>query len=667
MNNKSLKNKDNLDWLPFIFMNIFQRIFKRGFDDGDGISITTETDYKSLKILDKKSPLDIDELSLYLNKAIEKRAREISKIKFKILNKNGEEDTSEEAKKYLDLLRKPNDVFAGTEFWRLYQMYRDLMGEAFIKLDFKSELFKDAKGITEMHLLIPSGVSITRDNNDGSILNYKYNRGVKTQTYEPEEVIRAYSPSPKNQLKAVSLIVAGRGTLETEMQLRDYQNKVLSNGGRIEGVFKFKGKSLTKKQIQELKDNYEEQYAGVGKAGKPLFVGGDADYQRVALNPQELAFLESMNATLDDICILTEVPKAILSNLTDIKYSNAEESRKIFLQHTIKPLADDLVNNLNEFLIPDNMTLTYEDLMPEDQEEKRKNLITADTISAMTTNEKRERLNLEPVVGGDEILVPMNKVPLSSDGGNLDQNKFQHPLKDLNRRKIYKTMSVDKMDKREAIMTKILKSFFKQQGERVIKALGVDKGFKTKGLEENIFNMENEIKVSISSFTPALREFLEAEGQETVERVGYNYEFVLDGNAESWLNERVATFSEEINKTTYTELAKTIADSIEAEDTRVDLIKRIEGSFTNMSKTRAFTIARTEVHSATTYGSFNGYKQAQIPIKIWVSVMDSATRPSHQLLDGEERPIDIPFSNGLLYPGDPKGSASEIINCRCVI
>jgi len=35
-------------------------------------------------------------------------------------------------------------------------------------------------------------------------------------------------------------------------------------------------------------------------------------------------------------------------------------------------------------------------------------------------------------------------------------------------------------------------------------------------------------------------------------------------------------------------------------------------------------------------------------------------------MDGETRPFNEPYSNGLMYPGDPGGSAEEVINCRCV-
>ena len=53
--------------------------------------------------------------------------------------------------------------------------------------------------------------------------------------------------------------------------------------------------------------------------------------------------------------------------------------------------------------------------------------------------------------------------------------------------------------------------------------------------------------------------------------------------------------------------------------------------------------------------------------KQWMAALDSRTRDSHRELDGEKADIDGRFSNGLSYPGDPTGPASEVWNCRCTM
>lgn len=59
-------------------------------------------------------------------------------------------------------------------------------------------------------------------------------------------------------------------------------------------------------------------------------------------------------------------------------------------------------------------------------------------------------------------------------------------------------------------------------------------------------------------------------------------------------------------------------------------------------------------------------KSARI-VKQWDAALDARTRSSHARVDGEIRENNEKFSNGLLYPGDPSGSAAEVINCRCAL
>lgn len=96
---------------------------------------------------------------------------------------------------------------------------------------------------------------------------------------------------------------------------------------------------------------------------------------------------------------------------------------------------------------------------------------------------------------------------------------------------------------------------------------------------------------------------------------------------------------------------------------------RIRG-ITNSCRMQATRIARTETLRALNQGKMIGYFQAEemgIPLKKkWLSTLDERTRDTHAPMMGETRNLDEPFSNGLMYPLDPNGDASEIINCRCL-
>ena len=57
-------------------------------------------------------------------------------------------------------------------------------------------------------------------------------------------------------------------------------------------------------------------------------------------------------------------------------------------------------------------------------------------------------------------------------------------------------------------------------------------------------------------------------------------------------------------------------------------------------------------------------------MKKWVSTNDKRTRSAHVLANGQIVDMNEDFMVGgvpMEYAGDPKGGASNVINCRCVI
>lgn len=95
---------------------------------------------------------------------------------------------------------------------------------------------------------------------------------------------------------------------------------------------------------------------------------------------------------------------------------------------------------------------------------------------------------------------------------------------------------------------------------------------------------------------------------------------------------------------------------------------------------RAVRIARTETVSASNAGSLAGAKASNLPLKkVWLATKTGNTRHSHEDMNGvsvemaENFNVPIYEGNNLLghepmqHPGDPSGSAGNVINCRCTI
>lgn len=97
----------------------------------------------------------------------------------------------------------------------------------------------------------------------------------------------------------------------------------------------------------------------------------------------------------------------------------------------------------------------------------------------------------------------------------------------------------------------------------------------------------------------------------------------------------------------------------------------LQNRITTMNRNSAIRTARTAVTGAQNAGRMDSYAAAErMGIKLkkeWMATLDSRTRHSHAVLDGEKVDQDKKFSNGCRFPGDPQGPAWEIYNCRCTM
>jgi len=383
--------------------------------------------------------------------------------------------------------------------------------------------------------------------------------------------------------------------------------------------------------------------------------------------------------TFNDILAAFGVPKPILAQTDGVNYANAKSAKDIFLSETIKPLLTNLVDKLNEYLVPDDLTLTFVDPTPKDEEIKLKSIESGIKNYYMTINEARQMQGFDPLPDGDVVMTPFNLVPLgegkaSEEGGSEEgeseneksggeKKKTLHPLRNKAVRRLYHKQYIKKTDRQEKLFIKKFKKYIAEQAERVVGNMEKKKSF----IDEN-FNLALEVNAGKEILMPVLEQIMKDGGQQAFDLMNFGAVYEPSVDIKSTLDKRADFFIEKINETNFEKLKASMSEGLEQGEGTRELVNRIRDVYDeDISVKRAEVIARTEVGVANQVGLLNGYKNAGMGIKIWVAVLDDKTRDTHAMIDGEEVPIDMPFSNGLMMPNDPAGSASEVINCRCSI
>lgn len=131
--------------------------------------------------------------------------------------------------------------------------------------------------------------------------------------------------------------------------------------------------------------------------------------------------------------------------------------------------------------------------------------------------------------------------------------------------------------------------------------------------------------------------------------------------------ERVAA----VNQVTQRKIAATLRSGLDQGEPLQQLTDRISDVL-GESRARALRIARTQTAGALNTGRHAAMVAAGNDGKGWITSGDDHVRQAHRQagLDyAAAIPIEQPFIVGgerLMYPGDPSGSAANIVNCRCL-
>ena len=122
-------------------------------------------------------------------------------------------------------------------------------------------------------------------------------------------------------------------------------------------------------------------------------------------------------------------------------------------------------------------------------------------------------------------------------------------------------------------------------------------------------------------------------------------------------------------------MTKGIADGKTISMIATDMTKLIKSR--NFYRWQSLRIARTETTAASNYAATVSSSVSGVLMdKVWISALDARTRQppdskfDHYNMNQIRVPLDKPFNvsgQNLMFPGDPNGSAGNVINCRCSV
>jgi HK97 family phage portal protein len=318
----------------------------------------------------------------------------------------------------LSLLSRPNPSYSGKEFFAMLYIYRQISGNAYILTVHAAN-----NRPSELYILRPDRVVVLPGENYVPA-GYKYTVGGENYIYPVDpitgksQILHLKNFHPLSDWYGLSPIEAAAYSIDQHNECGQWNQALLQNGARPSGAIVVKdinGKpsKLTNQQYGQLKRSLEEMFEGPANSGRPLLLEGGLEWQEMSLSPKDMDFIEGKHSSARDIALAFGVPPQLLGIPGDNTYSNLAEARIALWEQTIIPLVENVVEHLNNWLIPfyqPNLELSYDidsisALAPKRDSTWRR----IGDCKFLTINEKRNALGFAPLEGGDILEGPIDR------------------------------------------------------------------------------------------------------------------------------------------------------------------------------------------------------------------------------------------------------------------
>ena len=307
------------------------------------------------------------------------------------------------------LLRNPNPLQGGAEFFTEIITNKLLFGESYIMM-LTSPI--DSKKV-ELYIINNQDISPVIEG--GMITKYLHHQNEVKKIYEIDPVTKKSrilflkNYNPINPLRGVSCLQPAKNAINLYKQSMQWNNALLKNGARPSGaiILKDSSKYLSQEEFMRLKQQIDEKYSSAQNVGRPMLLEGGLDWKEMSMTPKDMDFAESKDSAAREIALACGIPPQLLGIKGDSTYNNMKEARIALWEETIIPLLDkisDCFSNWLSYWFEEELIIDFDREAISAITHKRDILWDKLTkVDFMTINEKREFLGLPPLDSINEL------------------------------------------------------------------------------------------------------------------------------------------------------------------------------------------------------------------------------------------------------------------------
>lgn len=310
---------------------------------------------------------------------------------------------------------KVNRYQTRVEFWETVLLNLVLHGNAYCQIV--------RAGGTPIRLLpLMSSQVETRLLDDGSVVHY-YRDQTGVTAYAAETIwhLKLFG----NGIVGLSPLAYGRDMIGLAQSADQSVSNVFMNGGKPAGTLTTDQK-LNREQVEMVREQFASLTSGTSDRLMALPFG--LKFNSISLSPQDVQLLETRRFQLEEICRWFGVPSVLVNDTssTTVWGSGIQQIVEGFYKLNLRPYLERIESSIetNLFSADDakyEVEFNFDDLLRADMASRFAVYKDGVLSSVMTPNEARALEDMPKVPGGDELLAPVNMLPITQLGHQVVQ------------------------------------------------------------------------------------------------------------------------------------------------------------------------------------------------------------------------------------------------------
>lgn len=227
---------------------------------------------------------------------------------------------------------------------------------------------------------------------------------------------------------------------------------LLRNGTSVKSVLSTE-QNLTDDQFARLQEEITNFYTGSENAGRPFLAEGGLTWQSMGDSLRDMDFLNMKRDTRSQIYTNLRIPLPLVLP-EQMTLANMDAAKLIFYDNAVIPLFRRIAGDLERALFPrfkldpERFELTFnEQSIPALSTRFISRTKELSQLGALTINELRRELGFGAITNGDEVMIPLNLIPVGQDldkpPNPNEDNPDQHKRLDFFTRALAKKTNAD--------------------------------------------------------------------------------------------------------------------------------------------------------------------------------------------------------------------------------